>query len=976
MSHEASGVSCTMKSLSTSKHRLFVLKILLPAVLALGLFVISLYQFIIPHFEDIILGRKREMIRELTFSAWHVLDRFHAEQRAGTMDEAEAKAAAIAQVSHLRYGDEGKDYFWITDHRPFMVDHPFREDLNGTDLSDFTDSRGKRLFVEMVEAVRPTGDGFVDYTWQWKDDSTRIVPKLSYVKSFEPWGWIIGTGIYLEDVRAQIEGLERDVVRISLYITVTIALLLALIVLQNLRSERRRKLAEDDLREAKEKYEALVEASTEGLLMLLDGAEPYMNTTLRSMSGYSDEEARKLTWPDLLPDIPLDTLRAGSDAEDTSPKEVEGPSQAETRLRRSDGSFIDVLLSASEVHFFGKTGTVVIVRDIGQHKEISNALDETREKFLSLTSQLPLAVFRTDAAKGMPVLEGNAAAAEILGHRSVAGLLGVDFAAHFADAQAFTALADELYATGMISHRIVRMRRADDRRVSLAISIALLRDDDGQPRYCDILAEDRSEESDEEERTRRLLSDMQTPLLFLSQAVRTLMREATVCGMRYPVSGVVRLMTRSGSEAALLRDDAGETVGIIGIDELRDALLHRDRPGELIAHEIMRSPLLRISEAAAVQEALTLMRDTQVRTLAVVNPRGEVTVVLGLEDIHRSSLHSYLHVLRQLQSAESPAEIGQERRQLVRSVAMLINGGAGVRHITHALTAINDAAVHRVLALALEKLGPPPCEFAFLALGSEGRREQTLATDQDNAIIYADVHEADGEYVDAWFRTLGDFACRALNEAGYPYCKGDVMAMNPKWCRPLSAWKRYFTDWITTSNPQDLLEISIFFDFRCIHGDETLGERLRDHVFDTSSGYHSFFAYLAQNALRIKPPSWQFKSAETTDVKLAMLPIVDLARIYALRHRVRATNTPERLERLNELGVFSSAGYRDIAQSYELLLSLRFRNQARAVADNAPAHNMLSGALLTDIDKAALRKAFTNIETFQSKMSVDFRGTL
>ncbi|MBE0558011.1 MAG: cache domain-containing protein, partial [Proteobacteria bacterium] len=258
-------------------NRLFLLKIVLPALLTMVLFIVSLYQIIIPRFESIIMDRKREMTRELVNNTWHIADHYHREALAQRMSEAEARQRTIEQVRHLRYGDEAKDYFWITDFHPVMIVHPFREELNGSDLTNFTDSRGKRLFVEMVRLVRNEGEGFVDYTWQWKDDSTRIVPKLSYVKPFHPWGWIIGTGIYVEDVKAEIAGLEQNIVTISLWITVATALLLLFMAGQNLRSEKQRYSAESELREAKERYQALVEASTEGLLMLLDDDQVYCN---------------------------------------------------------------------------------------------------------------------------------------------------------------------------------------------------------------------------------------------------------------------------------------------------------------------------------------------------------------------------------------------------------------------------------------------------------------------------------------------------------------------------------------------------------------------------------------------------------------------------------------------------------------------------------------------------------------------------
>ncbi len=116
------------------------------------------------------------------------------------MKTEEAQETAIAMIKNMRYGSEGKDYLWINDFRPYMIMHPFRSDLNGKDVSDYSDPTGKRLFVEMAQVCERSGQGFVHYIWQWKDNAQKLVPKISYVKTFKPWKWILGTGIYIEDV--------------------------------------------------------------------------------------------------------------------------------------------------------------------------------------------------------------------------------------------------------------------------------------------------------------------------------------------------------------------------------------------------------------------------------------------------------------------------------------------------------------------------------------------------------------------------------------------------------------------------------------------------------------------------------------------------------------------------------------------------------------------------------------------------------
>ena len=149
-------------------NRRFFLRIIFPTALAIGLFVLSLFAVIVPAFENASLTRKREMIRELTASAWSVLAELHKEQLAGLLSESEAQQRAIARIRDMRYGVDGKDYFWITDMHPRMIMHPYRPELDGQDLSDFRDRGGKTLFVEFVDTVRDNSDGYVTYQWQWK----------------------------------------------------------------------------------------------------------------------------------------------------------------------------------------------------------------------------------------------------------------------------------------------------------------------------------------------------------------------------------------------------------------------------------------------------------------------------------------------------------------------------------------------------------------------------------------------------------------------------------------------------------------------------------------------------------------------------------------------------------------------------------------------------------------------------------------
>lgn len=239
----------------------------LPSVLAVGLFVLAIFGVFLPAFRDSVLERKKEMLRELTRTAHAVLAFQEAEARQGLKTRREAQQEAVTQLRRLRYGPEGKDYFWINDLQPRMIMHPYRPELNGQRLTDFRDPRGTLLFVEMVKRVKQGGEGFTPYLWQWKDDPHRVVPKLSHVRLFAPWQWVVGTGVYLDDVRAEVAALVRSVLVVSLAILALIGLLSFYIVRNSHRSTVERRSAELRLAAYRDSLEDLVEQRTVALAL-------------------------------------------------------------------------------------------------------------------------------------------------------------------------------------------------------------------------------------------------------------------------------------------------------------------------------------------------------------------------------------------------------------------------------------------------------------------------------------------------------------------------------------------------------------------------------------------------------------------------------------------------------------------------------------------------------------------------------------
>jgi PAS domain S-box-containing protein len=352
-----------------AKKKFFV-NIILPTSLTILLFFLAIFFIINPRVRENIMLGKREMIKELTNSATSILEKYESDEQQGLMTREEAQKTAMSRIQYLRYGDENKDYFWITDMNPDMIMHPYRSDLDGKSLKDFTDPHGKKLFVEMVKVTKGSGQGYVEYMWQWKDDTAHIVPKLSFVKAFKPWGWIIGTGIYIEDVKKEITSLTRRLLFISLGISLIIALLLTYITLQSMQIEKKRKKAESMLHLSREKYKTLVDATTEGLIMIIDNKMIFSNNTIHELTGYSENELSSQSFFSLL-------------SEKNHPDRLKifqnrnlPDGQHELILSSKKGDSIETIVTITSILFYEKRGKLITIKDTSVHKNPEGKAEE------------------------------------------------------------------------------------------------------------------------------------------------------------------------------------------------------------------------------------------------------------------------------------------------------------------------------------------------------------------------------------------------------------------------------------------------------------------------------------------------------------------------------------------------------------------------------------------------------------------------
>ncbi len=427
-----------------------------------------------------------------------------------------------------------------------------------------------------------------------------------------------------------------------------------------------------------------------------------------------------------------------------------------------------------------------------------------------------------------------------------------------------------------------------------------------------------------------------------------------------------------------------EFVGVVTDNDLRRKVIADGYDIQKPVSDIMTQPLKSIHSQALIFEALMTMMQHNIKHLAVVDTEGRVVGLVTNRDLLTAQGQSPFFLIREIMAADTVEAIFDMHRRLPRLIQSLINSGAKAMNVTRFISTISDAITKRIIGFALEKCGPPPVPFVFMILGSEGRLEQTLKTDQDNAIVYQDVAAELEAETQAYFLRLAKLICTWLDKAGYAFCEGNIMAQNPQWCGSLTKWKNYFSSWIHAAEPEDLLQASIFFDFRGAYGEMDLIEELRQFLFESLAGWSGFFRHLSENALYFKPPLGFFRNfvvaskgehRNTFDIKSAMMPIVDFARIYALKNHLEETNTLERLHQLYLRKKLSWQEYNDLEQGYSFMMQLRFVRQIESVVEeNAKPDNYINPKKLSRIEQTMLKEIFKRIEKFQTKLSVEFTG--
>ncbi|MGY3054521.1 CBS domain-containing protein [Pedobacter sp. UYEF25] len=453
-----------------------------------------------------------------------------------------------------------------------------------------------------------------------------------------------------------------------------------------------------------------------------------------------------------------------------------------------------------------------------------------------------------------------------------------------------------------------------------------------------------------------------------------------------PIYEAATQMAKNKVSCLFITDDKNKIVGFVTDITLRDRVIAMRRNGEDPISSVMDENIISISKNALVYEAVLMMFRTKIRYL-LVEDEGNFIGFLSRNRLLSEQAQSPLVFIQSVKLASNTKELKSKWEKVPQIVAQLIGRGVHAEIINEVVTVIADTISLKVIEEVIEEIGDAPAKFVYIVLGSEGRKELTLKTDQDNAIIYEDKANEHREEVRAYFLKFASLVSDKLNNIGFVYCSGGFMASNPEWTHSLSHWKKNYKSWIDDALPESAIKFSTMFDCRAIYGEIAIIDELRIFVDEElQKPNERFFLYLAKNALQYEPPLTFFKNIKTYkveekevfDIKKAMTPIVDLVRVYALQNRIfKKENTGERLKALRDLEVFNESQFNELMQSYYYLMGLRLKNQTKQIInDNRAPQNSIELNSLTKIEKATLKEIFKTIENFQLGIKFKFTGSL
>jgi CBS domain-containing protein len=430
-------------------------------------------------------------------------------------------------------------------------------------------------------------------------------------------------------------------------------------------------------------------------------------------------------------------------------------------------------------------------------------------------------------------------------------------------------------------------------------------------------------------------------------------------------------------------DDRRRPVGIFTLTDLLDRVV---LPGLDLATpiaEVMSPGPGTLDELATAQDALSLMAQLGYHQVMVTRD-GQLIGVVSERDLFALQRVTMRHIVQSIGLANDLNALQRARRDIDSLTDNLVAQGAAAEPVTHTITALNDALTDRLFSLLVPRFELQGLDWCWLSVGSEGRREQTVATDQDNAILF-ECPPAEAEAARRRLLLFARTANDALAELGFPLCTGDIMARNPEYCLTAEQWRSRVALWVREPTPQALLQANIFFDFRALYGNHELAERLRTWLCGVTPENRLFQRLLVANALQAEPPLGRIRTFRTDDGEFSGTVdlkshgtriFVDAARAFALALGIADTNTSQRLRLAGRRLNIDERETGSAVEAYHFLQMLRLRAQRgaldtdRADADQRPhaSLNRIDPYALNDLDQRMLKEAFRQARSLQQQL--------
>ncbi len=476
---------------------------------------------------------------------------------------------------------------------------------------------------------------------------------------------------------------------------------------------------------------------------------------------------------------------------------------------------------------------------------------------------------------------------------------------------------------------------------------------------------------------RRLAGEQQT----LARPLRALIRNQPVlCRDHLSVREAVGIMRTRGVGSVIVVDERSRPIGIFTTTDLV-AVAARGLDEQAIAEVMTRSPFSLPAHALAYEAALAMI-GTNIRHVLVMDEDRIIGVVSerDLFSLQRLGLGEITTEIRLAGRIELLVDLAAEIRKLAR---LLVEEGVAAEQLTLFVSVLNDRLCQRIIEIERKNHQWESISWCWLAFGSEGRFEQTFSTDQDNGILFSAHEHAAPDAVRARLLPFAASVNQALDACGFPLCKGQVMASNPKLCLSLDEWRLKIGGWLDAPEPKALLDASICFDFRPLYGDATLAVALREWVLPRTRANPRFLRLMAENALQSRPPLGMLRDFKTEDVPNAphsinlklygVRPFVDTARIYALAHALPQTNTGERL-RAARLGTgMDVAEIEAMVEAFFVIQRLRLRNQAVRQVLAEDVANRIDPDKLNGFERYILKGALRQARALQSRLALDYQ---